>query len=68
MKVPAVLACIALTGFIATSVRAVPEELPALGADLAQTSVSGLSSGAFMAVQLQVAYSRRIVGTGVIAG
>jgi Esterase PHB depolymerase len=42
--------------------------LPALGADLTQTSVSGLSSGAFMAVQLQVAYSRRIVGAGVVAG
>jgi len=30
--------------------------------------VSGLSSGAFMAVQLQVAYSRSIIGAGVVAG
>lgn len=42
--------------------------LPRLGADPQQTSVSGLSSGAFMAVQLQVAYSDRIVGAGVVAG
>jgi hypothetical protein len=45
-----------------------PVALPALGADAAQTSVSGLSSGAFMAVQLQVAYSASIVGAGVVAG
>jgi Esterase PHB depolymerase len=45
-----------------------PEKLPRLGAALDQTSVSGLSSGAFMAVQLQVAYSRSIVGAGVVAG
>lgn len=42
--------------------------LPAFGADATQTSVSGLSSGAFMAVQLQVAYSKTIVGAGVVAG
>jgi len=42
--------------------------LAAYGADPQQTSVSGLSSGAFMAVQLQVAYSHSIVGAGVVAG
>jgi poly(3-hydroxybutyrate) depolymerase len=42
--------------------------LPALGADAGHTSVSGLSSGAFMAVQLQVAFSKSIVGSGVVAG
>ncbi len=42
--------------------------LPAYGADPRQTSVSGLSSGAYMAVQLQVAYSDSIIGAGVIAG
>lgn len=36
--------------------------------DEAGTSVSGLSSGAFMAAQLQVAYSGSIVGAGVVAG
>lgn len=44
------------------------EALKAYGADPTQTSVSGLSSGAYMAVQLQVAYSRDIIGAGVIAG
>jgi hypothetical protein len=33
-----------------------------------QNSVSGLSSGAFMAVQLHLAYSSDFVGAGVIAG
>jgi poly(3-hydroxybutyrate) depolymerase len=42
--------------------------LPALGADLSQCSVSGLSSGAFMTVQLQLAHSSMFVGAGVIAG
>lgn len=40
--------------------------LPALGAG--QVSVSGLSSGAYMAVQFQVAFSRTVIGAGVIAG
>ena len=31
-------------------------------------TVSGVSSGGYMAVQMQVAYSRRIAGAGVIAG
>ncbi|HWE17467.1 MAG TPA: PHB depolymerase family esterase [Hyphomicrobiaceae bacterium] len=44
------------------------EALPKLGADLAQTSVSGLSSGAYMAGQLQVAHSKDIVGAGIVAG
>lgn len=44
------------------------EKLPRLGADPTQTSVSGLSSGAFMAVQMQVAYSKSIIGSGVVAG
>jgi poly(3-hydroxybutyrate) depolymerase len=45
-----------------------PAALPAYGADPQQTSVSGLSAGAYMAVQMQVAYSGSIVGAGVIAG
>ena len=37
------------------------EPLPKLGGELAATSVSGLSSGAFMAVQIEVAHSTQIV-------
>ena len=47
------------------------EEAPKLSgyqADLSQTSVSGLSSGAFMTAQFHVAYSDRLVGAGIIAG
>ena len=44
------------------------EALPKLGADLAATSVSGLSSGAFMAVQIEVAHSNDMVGAGIGAG
>ena len=42
--------------------------LPALNLDVTQTSVSGLSSGGYMAVQLGVAYSSIIKGVGVIGG
>jgi poly(3-hydroxybutyrate) depolymerase len=59
---------LAVLGLSAAGALAAPAELPALGADARQVSVSGLSSGAFMAVQLQVAYSSRFVGAGVIAG
>lgn len=45
-----------------------PAKLPACGADLSQTTVSGLSSGAFMTTQFHVAYSDTIVGAGIIAG
>lgn len=36
--------------------------------DPTQTSVSGLSSGAYMAMQLQVIHSKSIRGAGIIAG
>jgi poly(3-hydroxybutyrate) depolymerase len=42
--------------------------LPAFKADITQTSISGLSSGAFMAVQYQVAFSNSVKGAGVVAG
>ena len=42
--------------------------LPAYDADLTQCSVSGLSSGAFMTVQLHLAHSAMFAGAGVIAG
>jgi Esterase PHB depolymerase len=60
-------AALALAG-AAAAAPAAPVELPAFGADPKQTTVSGLSSGGFMAVQLQVAYSASIVGAGVVAG
>src|SRR5215472_14438769 len=43
-------------------------ELPALNASIGESSVSGLSSGAFMAVQFGTAWSSIIKGVGVISG
>lgn len=42
--------------------------LPSLGATLDELTVSGVSSGAYMAVQFQVAHSRLVRGSGIIAG
>src|SRR5918993_6026780 len=44
------------------------EPLPALGVDAARTSVSGISSGAYMAGQFHLAFSTTVVGAGVVAG
>jgi poly(3-hydroxybutyrate) depolymerase len=43
-------------------------ELAALGAKLEETSVSGVSAGAYMAGQFQVAHSSEVVGAGIVAG
>ncbi len=45
-----------------------PQPLPALNVDIGETSISGISSGAFMAVQFGVAHSSIVKGAGVIAG
>ena len=44
------------------------EPLPALGADAAALTVSGLSAGAYMAVQFQVAHSAVVKGAAALAG
>jgi poly(3-hydroxybutyrate) depolymerase len=51
---------------IAGAVRAQTVSLPAM--NTTQVSVSGLSSGAFMAVQFEVAFSSVVTGAGIIAG
>ncbi|MES2743196.1 MAG: poly(3-hydroxybutyrate) depolymerase [Pseudomonadota bacterium] len=45
-----------------------PVALPGYQADLSQTTVSGLSSGAYMAGQFAVAYSGLVRGVALIAG
>ncbi|HEY0844059.1 MAG TPA: PHB depolymerase family esterase [Noviherbaspirillum sp.] len=50
------------------AVHAAPVALQNFNVDIAQTSVSGLSSGGFMAVQFGVAYSSIVTGVGVVAG
>jgi hypothetical protein len=52
----------------AADLHADEPSLPAYNADIAQTSVSGMSSGAFMAVQFGVAWSSFVIGVGAIAG
>jgi pimeloyl-ACP methyl ester carboxylesterase len=44
------------------------DRLPALNAQGDRFTVSGLSSGAYMAVQVAVAHSARVAGVGVFAG
>jgi poly(3-hydroxybutyrate) depolymerase len=44
------------------------EPLPSFRVDLARTTVSGLSSGAFMALQFHVAFSGTVRGAGIVAG
>jgi poly(3-hydroxybutyrate) depolymerase len=61
-------AVLALTGLLCGCGDEAAQTLPSLGAKLDQTSVSGLSSGAYMAGQFQVAHSREVVGAAIIAG
>lgn len=49
-------------------ILAAPSAIPHLGVDLTTTTVSGLSSGAFMAVQMHVAHARIVRGAAVFAG
>lgn len=44
------------------------DKLPALKGDAGAVSVSGISAGAFMATQIQIAFSASIMGVGSIAG
>lgn len=44
------------------------DRLPALSAELSETSVSGLSSGAYMAVQFHLAHASIVKGAGIFAG
>lgn len=62
------LRLVGLVGVLSSPVFAESPNLPAFGSDLTQTSVSGLSSGAFMTAQLGTAYSASFMGIGVIAG
>jgi len=58
---------LALAAALAACPVLAADPLPALGAG-AGVTVSGVSSGGFMAVQLHVAHSRTVKGVGVLAG
>ncbi len=55
-----------LTAPFASAQTATP--LPGFNVDVRETSVSGLSSGGFMAVQFDVAFSSFVKGAGIVAG
>lgn len=67
-----VLFALGITGAaaqVAQVAQAAPVPLPSYNVDPALTSVSGLSSGGFMAVQLHVAFSATFkAGAGIVAG
>lgn len=51
-----------------TTTSLAAEPLPSYSIELKDTSVSGLSSGGFMADQFHVAFSKTVMGAGIIAG
>lgn len=58
----------AAVGVLLAPAASAATTLRAYNADIRETSVSGLSSGAFMAVQVDIAFSSIIKGAGIIAG
>lgn len=58
---------VVLLGFCSARLASA-QELGSYNAKLDETSVSGISSGAFMAVQFAVAHSAAVKGVGVTAG
>lgn len=62
------IAVLAVGSKVALAKGADTSPLQGYGADLSRTSVSGLSSGAFMASQFAVAYSGAVIGAGIVAG
>src|SRR5512147_2905224 len=60
----AVVACVAVAACSGEETDA----LPPLGTVLDQTTVSGISSGAYMAGQFQMAHAKIVTGAAIIAG
>jgi poly(3-hydroxybutyrate) depolymerase len=58
----------AATALLAACSGEPPQSLPALGTVIEETTVSGISSGAYMAGQFQMAHARLVTGAGIIAG
>jgi hypothetical protein len=68
IRIRRVCATVALALASISSAAAGDAPLSAYNADPRESSVSGISSGAFMAVQLATAFSETFEGVGVIAG
>ena len=69
MKIPARLqeSCVLSLLLISLGTGAA-QPLPGLAANIDDVTVSGISSGAYMAVQFQIAYSGIVRGAGIVAG
>jgi poly(3-hydroxybutyrate) depolymerase len=65
-RAAAFAAAVAAAG--AVHARAAEPALASYNVDIAQTSISGISAGAFMAVQFATAWSSIVKGVGAIAG
>jgi len=69
MRVKLFIGIIALTVITACNTKQLAPQLPALSINPSEISVSGLSSGGFMAVQVHVAHSATFKrGAGIVAG
>ena len=67
-KICAAAATVAVASTITISNAAEYPPLPELRVDLNQTSVSGVSSGAYFAAQFHVAWSSKMKGVGIFSG
>ena len=61
-------ACLLTLAGFAMAAPALEEVAAGVKVDAAQISVSGISSGGFMAHQFHVAHSQQIMGAGIVAG
>jgi len=68
MKIPARLQeSFALSLLLISLGAGAAQPLPGLAANIDDVTVSGISSGAYMAVQFQIAYSGIVRGAGIVA-
>ena len=65
---PRILQLLKLFLLLLYAAAAKAEPLPSYNVDISETSVSGISSGGYMALQFATAYSDIVTGVGVFAG
>jgi poly(3-hydroxybutyrate) depolymerase len=68
MSIRTLVMAAAASALLAAGAAGAVEPLPSFNVDLDQTTVSGLSSGGFMAHQFHIAFSGTVRGAGVVAG
>ncbi len=63
-----ILQFLKLSSLLLYAASTTAEPLPSYNVDISQTSVSGISSGGYMALQFAIAYSDTVTGVGAFAG